>query len=146
MLLLVSLSFLHAKQLLMKVFFDSLQLYASQLWGLMPANYNPSRFVNQCPPVNIRSGISMHRHLDSHPDKTRHVALEMRSCPVFKEQDKIAELRPSIQQVDRRKLTASVLIVLIFLVTLCSKLWATFNAFVPARNFVCLSLKMYSTW
>ena len=39
MLLVVHLSFLHAKQLLVKLLFASLQTYANLLLGLMPANY-----------------------------------------------------------------------------------------------------------
>ena len=46
----VHLSFLHAKQLLMKLLFESLQTYANLLLGLMPANYNPTRCVNHAYP------------------------------------------------------------------------------------------------
>ena len=39
-LLVVQLSFLHAKQLLMKLLFESLQTFANLLLGIMPANYS----------------------------------------------------------------------------------------------------------
>ena len=57
MLLVVHLSFLHAKQLLMKLLFESLETYANLLLGLMAANYIPTRRVNPCLPVFIRVGI-----------------------------------------------------------------------------------------
>ena len=42
MLLVLHLSFFHAKQLLMKLFCKSLQLYANLLLGLIPANFIPT--------------------------------------------------------------------------------------------------------
>ena len=57
--LVVHLSFLHAKQLLMKLSTESLQTYANLLLGLMPANCIPIRRVNPCRPVFIRVGISI---------------------------------------------------------------------------------------
>ena len=50
LLLVVHLSFLHAKQLSMKLLFEGLQTYAKLLLGLMPANYIPTRSVN-CQPM-----------------------------------------------------------------------------------------------
>ena len=81
--LMVHLSFLHAKQLLMKLFFESLQTYANLLPELMPANHIPTRCVNPCPPVFIRVGISIQKPADSHLDKTRPVALRIQSCLFF---------------------------------------------------------------
>ena len=63
------LSFLHAKQLLMKLLFENLQTSANLLLGLMPANYIPTRCVNPCLPVFIRVGISIQKRVDSHLDK-----------------------------------------------------------------------------
>ena len=54
------------------------------------------------PPVIIRGGISIHKPVDSHIDKKRAVALNIRSCPIFNKQDQIAELRTCIQQVNKK--------------------------------------------
>ena len=51
MLLVVHLSFLHAKQLLMKHLSESLQTSANLLLGLTLANYTPTRCVNPYLPV-----------------------------------------------------------------------------------------------
>ena len=61
-------------------------------------------------PVGLYAvGIPIHRQVDSHLDDTRPVAVKKWSCPIFNEQDKIAKSRASVQQADRKKLTASVL-------------------------------------
>ena len=75
------LSFLHAKQLLMKLLSESLQTYANLLLGLMSANYTATRWVNLCSPVFIRVGISFQKLVDSHFHKTRTVAL--RTCSSY---------------------------------------------------------------
>ena len=80
MLLVVHLSFLNAKQFLMKLSFESLQTYANRLLGLTPANYFRSRYVNPCLSVFIRVGIWIQKRVDSHLDKTRHAALKIWSC------------------------------------------------------------------
>ena len=69
--------FLHAKQLLMKLLFESLQTYANLLLGLTLANYIPTRCVNPCLPVFLRVGIWTQKRVDSHLDKTRPVALKI---------------------------------------------------------------------
>ena len=74
--LVVDLSFLHAKQLLMKLLSESLQTYANLSLGLMAANYTPTRCLNPCPPVFVRVGISIQKPVDSQLDKTRPVALK----------------------------------------------------------------------
>ena len=79
----VHLSFLHAKQLLMKLLSKSLQTYANLLLGLMPANYTPTRCVNLCPPVFLRVGISSQKPVYSNLDKTTPVALIIWSCFIF---------------------------------------------------------------
>ena len=86
--LVAHLSFLHAKQLLMKLLSESLQTYANLLLELMPANYTPTRCANPCPPVFIRVGISIQKTLDSHL-KTRPVALKIWSCLIFNVEDLI---------------------------------------------------------
>ena len=118
MLLVVSLSFLHAKQLLMKLSIESLQTYASLLLGLMPANYIPIRCVNPCLPVFIHVGIAIQRRVDLRLDKTRPAALKNLPCPISNEQDHSENIKASLQQVDRRKLTASVLMGFVLIPTL----------------------------
>ena len=106
--LVVHLSFLHAKQLLMKLLSEGLQTYAILLLGLMPADYTPTRCVNPCPPIFIRVGILIQKPIDSHLDKTRPVALKIWSCPTCNEQDQEVKLKASLQQAERRNLTSLV--------------------------------------
>ena len=117
--LVVHLPFLHAKQLMMKLSFESLKTYANLLLGLMPANYIPTRCVNPCLPVFARVGISVQKQIDSHIDKTRHATLKLWSCPISNEQDHNVKLKASLQQADRRKLTASVLMGFVLIASLC---------------------------
>ena len=119
----VHLSFSHAKQLLGKVFFESLQTYANPLLELMPANYIPTRCVNPSPPVFLRVGISIQKPVDSHLDKTRPVAWKIWSCLIFNEKDLVVKLRASKLQADRGKLTESVLMGFVFIAILCLKQW-----------------------
>ena len=109
MLLVVHLSFLHAKQLSMKLLFESLHTYANLLLGLTLANYIPTRCVNQYLPVFLRIGIWTQKRVDSHFDKTRPAALKISSCPISNEQDQNVKMKASLEQVDRRKLIALVL-------------------------------------
>ena len=118
MLLVVHLSFSHGKQLLMKLLFENLQTYANLLLGLTLANYTPTRCVNPCRPVFIRVGISIQKQVDSYLDKTRPAALKLWSCLISNEQDQNVKLKASLQQADRRKLTASVLIGFVLIATL----------------------------
>ena len=103
-------SLLHAKQLLIKLLFESLQTYANLLLGLMPANFIFTRCVKPCWPDFKLVGISVQKPVDSQLDKTRPVTLKTWSYPNFKEHDLIKKLRASTLQADRRKLTASVLV------------------------------------
>ena len=141
MLLVVQLPFLHAKQLLMKLLFKSQQTYANLLLELMPASNIPTGCVNPCPPVFIRVGISIQKWLDSHLDKTRPAALKIWSCPISNKQDQIVKLKASLQQADRKKLTASVLMAFVLIATLYSKPWVAFTTSVPVKSCVLLSLK-----
>ena len=47
----------YAKQLLMKLSFESLQTFANLLLGLIPANYTPTQCVNPCPLLFTRVRI-----------------------------------------------------------------------------------------
>ena len=141
MLLVVHPSFLHARQLLMKHLFESLQTYANLLLGFMPAHYIPNRCVNACLPVSIRVGISIQKRVDSHLDKTKPAALRIWSCPFSTEQDHNVKLKASLRQADRRKLTASVLMGFVLIATLCLKPWVAFTTSVPVKCSVPFSLK-----
>ena len=139
--LVAHLSFLHAKQLLMKLLSESLQIYANLFLGLMPANYTPTRCVNPCPPVLIRVRIWIQKRVDSHFDKRRPVALKIWSCLIFNVKDLIVKLRASTLQADERKLTASVLMGFDLISILCLEQWVAFIIFVPVKSCVHLSLK-----
>ena len=96
----VHLSFLHAKQLLMKLLFESLQTYANLLLEVMTANYIPTRCVNPCPPVFIRIGIANQKRVDSHLDRTRLAALKIWSYPISNKQEQNVKLKTSLQQTE----------------------------------------------
>ena len=112
--------------------------------GLVPGNYTPTRCANPCPPVFIRSGISIRKPVDSHLDKTRPVALKTWSCPIFNVQDLIVKLSASTLQEYSGKLIASVLMGFVFIRILCLKQWFAFTTFVPVKSFDHLSLKKIS--
>ena len=141
MLLVVHLSFLHAKQLLMKLLLENLQTYANLLLGLKPANYIPTRCVKPCRLVIKRVGTSIQKLVDSHLAKTRAAALKILSCPFSTEQDKNVKLKASLQQADRRNLTASLMMDFVLIATLCLKPWFAFTTFFPVKSCVLLSLK-----
>ena len=141
MLLVVHLSFFHGKQLLMKLFIENQQTYENLLLGLMPANYIPIRCVNPCLPVFIRVAISIRKQVDSNRDRTRPSALKIWSFLIPNEQDQKVKLKASLQQPDRRKLTASVLMGFVLIATLCLKPWVAFTTSVPVKSCVLLSLK-----
>ena len=139
-LLVAHLSFLHAKQLLMKLLFESLQTYANLLLGLTLANYIPTPCVNPGLPVFINVGCRTQKRADSHLDKTRRAALRIWSCPISNEQDQKVKLKASLQQADRKKLTASVLMGFALIATLSLKPWVVFTTSVPVKSCVLLSL------
>ena len=138
------LSFLHAKQLLMKLLSQKLQTYANLLLELMPANYTPTQYANPFPPVFIRVGISIQKPVDSYLDKTKPLALKLWSCLIFNDQDLIVKLRASTLQADRRKLIASVVMGFVLIATLCLKQWDAFTTFVPVKSCAHLSLTKIS--
>ena len=144
MLLVVHQSFSTAKQLSMKLSFESMQTYANLLLGLMPANYIPTPCVNPCLPVFIRPGIWIQKRIDSHLDRTRPAALKTLSYPTSKEQHQNVKLKASLQQADRRKKTASVFMGLFLIATLCLKPWVDFTTSVPVKSSAHLSLKNIS--
>ena len=139
--LVVQLLFLHAKRLLTILWFENQETYANLMFGLMLADYTPTRCVNPCQPVCIHVGTLIPRQVDSHLDKTRPVAFKTWSCPIFNEQDQIPKLGASIQQVHIRKLTSSVLMGCALIAMLCSKQWVAFITFVFVRKFDRLPLR-----
>ena len=141
MLLVVHLSFLHRTQLLMKILFENQQTYANLLLGLMPVNYTPTGCVKPCRPVFISVGISIQKRVHSHLDKTRPAAWRIWSCPISNEQDQNVKLSASLQQAERRKLTASVLMGFVLIGTLFLKPLIALTTSVPLRSCVPLPLK-----
>ena len=63
--------------------------------------------------------MSIQKRVDSHLDKTRPAALKIWSSPTSNEQDQNVKLKASLQQADRGKLTASVLMGFVLIKTLC---------------------------
>ena len=109
--------------------------------GLTLAIYTPTRCVNPCRPVFIRVGISVQRRVDLRRDRTWPAAFKLCSCLVFNEQDQNVKLISSLQQANRRKLTALVLMGFIFIATLSLKPWVSFTTSVPVKKYVPLSVK-----
>ena len=144
MLLVFHFSFLKANQLLMKLLFENQQTYANLLLGLTLANYSPVRCVNPCRPVFIPAGIWIQKRIDSLIDKTRPAALKIWSCLISKEQGQNVKLKASLQQTDRKKLTALVLMGYVLIATLCLKQWVAIITFVPVKSCAHLSLKKIS--
>ena len=107
----------------------------------MQINYIPTRCVNTYSPVFIRVGISIQKRVDSHLDKTRPSILKIWSCLIFNEQDQKVKLKASLQQADRRKLIASVLMGFVLIATLCLKQWVAFTTSVAVKSCVLLSPK-----
>ena len=120
---------------------ESLQTYANLMLGLMPANYIPTRCVNSCRQVFVRVGISFQNRVDSNLDKTRLAALKIWSCPVSNEHDQNVKLKASLQQAERRKLTASVLMGFVLIATLCLKPSVNLTSSLIAKSCVPLSVK-----
>ena len=89
----------------------------------------------------LRVGISIHRQIVLHLDKTRPVALKIWPFPIFIEQQQIAKSRASLQQAHRKKLTASVVMAFSLLATLRLKPWAAFITFNSVKKFDRLSLR-----
>ena len=78
------------------------------------------------------------------PRQKRPAPLRIWSCPSSNEQDQNVKLKASLQQANRRKLTASVLMGFVHIATLCSKPWVAFTTAVPVKSSAHLSLKKIS--
>ena len=59
---------------------------------------------------------------------------------ISNEQGQIVKLKASLQQANRRKLTASVLMGFVFIATLSLKPWLAFTSSAPVKSCVLLSL------
>ena len=125
----------------MKLSSDSQQAYANILFGLMPANYIPTRCVKPCLPVFIRVGIPIQKRVDSHLDKTRPAALRICSCPISNEQDQNVKMKASLQQSGRTKWSASLLMGFVLITKLFLSPRVAFNTSVPVKSCVPFSLK-----
>ena len=108
---------------------------------MMPDTHIPIRCVNPCLPVFIRVEILIQRRLALRLDKARPATLKIWSCHISNEQDQNVKLKASLQQADRKKLTASVLMGVVLIAALCLKPWVAFTNFVPVKSCVPLSLK-----
>ena len=89
----------------------------------------------------IRIEIAVQRQVGLRLDKIRPAALKLWSCPISNEQDHNDNMKASLQHVDRRKSTASVLMGIVLIATLCLKPWVAITTSVPVKSFVLLSLK-----
>ena len=123
----VLLFFRHAKWLLMKLLFESLQTYSHHLLGSMTANYSPTPCVNQCRPLFIYIGISIQKPIYSHLVKTKPVALKIWSYPIFKKQDQNVKVKASTLQADRIKMNISLLTDFVLTAKLCWRQWVAFT-------------------
>ena len=116
-----------------EAFFEKQQTYANLLLGLTLANHTPTRCVNPCRPIFMRVGIWTQNRVDSYLDKTRPAALKIWSCPISNEQDQNVKLKASLQQANRRKFTASVLMGFVLVVKLFEAM-GCFYHFCPCRE------------
>ena len=110
---------------------DASQLYPYSMCQPMPTGR----------PVFISVGISIQKRIDSYLDKIKHPALKLWSCFISNDEDQNVKLKASLQQADRRKMTASVLMGFVLIATLCLKPWVAFTTSVPVKSCVLLSLK-----
>ena len=81
---------------------------------------------------------------DSHLARTKTVSLKVWPHFIFKKQDQNIKLETSIQQAERKKLTASVLMNFVLFATLCLKQWVASTTFVPVKSCAHLSLNKIS--
>ena len=95
LLLVIFLSILHARPLLKKFLFESVQTFANQLWGLMLANYTLSADVSTLAHRPLYA-FGPQSGNNSQLDKTKPVALNVWFSPVFSEQEQIVESRAFI--------------------------------------------------
>ena len=123
----------HAKQLLMKLLFVSLPT-CNSIVGIDASHLYP---FSMCQPMP--TGLCTRWDLD--PGTIRFTLRQNKTCSFesivmfcFYEQDQIATSRASIQQADKRKLTASVLTDFVLIATLFSKHWTAFTIFIPVKK------------
>ena len=80
------------------------------------------------------------------PRQKRPAALRIWSCLISNEEDQNVKLKNSLQQADKTKLTASVLMGFVLIATLCLKPWVAFTTSVPVKRCIPLSLrKIFNT-
>ena len=105
MLLVVLLSFLHAKQLLMKPLLGNQGIFTGPKLELMLVNFTQTQCAKPCRLDCTRTGIWIQKPVDSHFDKTKPVASKIWSYFSFSDRDLNVKLKVFIQVADRRKLT-----------------------------------------
>ena len=103
---------------------------------------------SMCQP--IPTGLYTHWGFDSEtsrftPRQKRPATLKTWSCLISNEQDQNVKLKASLQQADRRKMTASVLMGFVLIATLCLKPWVAFTTSAPVKRCVLFSLKRIFT-
>ena len=109
--------------------------------GIDASQLNP---YSMCQPMP--TGIYTRWDFDSEtsrliPRQNKPAALKIWSCLISNEQDQNVKLKTSLQQADRRKLTASVLMGFVFIATLCLKPWVAFTTSVSVESCVFFSMK-----
>ena len=139
MLLVVHLSFLHAKQLLMRLIRKSANI-CNSLVGNDASLLYPHSICQPMP-----TGLFTRWDLDSEtarftPRQNKTRSFEYMVISYFKRTRPEYEIE-SFFTTDRRKLTASVLMGFVLIVTLCLKPWAAFTTSVPVKSCVLLLLK-----
>ena len=92
------------------------------------------------------TGLYTHWNFDSEmsrftPRQNKTCSFEIMVMFFSNQQDQNVKLKASLQQADRRKLTASMLMSFVLIATLCFKPWAAFTTSVPVKSCVHLSLK-----
>ena len=133
-----------AKQSLAKPSFGNRFFCAKESLVLMRVNSIRTQRANLSQQYSTRIVILIRRPADSYCDRTGPIALKKLSCLISKEQNENVALRASIQQADRIKLIASLLMGFVLLATLCLRLRVAFTTFAPVRKYVPSSLKKIS--
>ena len=109
--------------------------------GIDASQLYPYSMCQPMPTGLIRVGIWTQKRVVSHLDKTRLAAMKIWSRPISIEQDQNVKLKASLQQVDRRKLIALVLMGFVLIATLCLRPRVAFTTSVLVKSCVLLSLK-----
>ena len=120
-----------------------MQFYSIVCWqpniALLDTPTHDNRFF-------IRVRISILRQVFSHLGNTSPTALKKRSCLIFEEQDEKVKLKAFIQQTNKWKLTALVLVVFVLFALLCWKPKVASTIFSLSRSTSIFNWRRSSTW